>query len=129
MKASNALFAGLSSQIAEISRLSGIPGVSVGVIDNGEIIHQASYGFCDVENQVPCDNESTVLGSLSKAFTSTLLAQLVENGRLNWTDPLRQILPEFQRSTSDLSRHTNIADLLSHRTGLSAFDSLWLGSD
>ena len=39
MKASNAVFAGFSSQIVEISRLSGIPGVSVGVIDNGEIVH------------------------------------------------------------------------------------------
>ena len=96
MRASNALFASLSSTILEISRLSGIAGVSVGVIDNGETIHQASYGFCDIENKIPCDAETTfVLGSLSKAFTAILLAELVEDGRLSWTDPLHQILPEF----------------------------------
>ncbi|KAL2689092.1 hypothetical protein Neosp_003144 [[Neocosmospora] mangrovei] len=127
---SSAVFANLSSTISEISRLSGIAGVSIGVIDNGEIIHQASYGFCDVENQLPCDSDSTfVLGSLTKAFTSALLGQLVQEGRLNWTDPLSQILPEFQRDPQDLSSHTTIGDLLCHHTGLSAFDSLWLGSD
>lgn len=100
MRVSNALFAGLSSQIVEITRLSGIPGVSVGV---GDIIYQASYGFYDVENQIPCDRESIfVLGSLSKAFTATLLAQLVEDGRLKWTDPLSEILPEFQTSSFSL---------------------------
>lgn len=130
MRASSALFAGLSSKIIEISRLSGIPGVSVGVIDNGDVIHQASYGLCDVENEVPCDSESTfVLGSVSKAFTATLLAQLVGEGRLKWTDPISEILPEFQRPSSDLSSHATVADLLSHHSGMSAFDSLWLGSD
>lgn len=130
MRASTALFAGLSPKITEISRLSGIPGVSVGVIDNGDIVHQASYGLCDVENEIPCDSESVfVIGSVSKAFTATLLAHLVGEGRLNWTDSISQILPEFQRPSSDLSSHATVADLLSHHAGLSAFDSLWLGSD
>lgn len=131
MKApSSTVFASLSSTISEISRLSGIPGVAIGVIDNGEVIHQASYGFCDVKNQIPCDNDTTfVLGSLTKAFTSALLGQLVQEGRLNWTDPLGQILPEFQREPQDLSSHATIGDLLCHHTGLSAYDSLWLGSD
>ncbi|OAA77291.1 Beta-lactamase/transpeptidase-like protein [Akanthomyces lecanii RCEF 1005] len=110
MRATNALFAGLSSNITEICRVSGIPGVSLDVIDNGEFIHKASYGYCDVDNQIPCSSESTfVLGSLSKAFTATLLAQL--------------------RNSLDLSRHTTIPDLLSHHAGLSASDSLWLSSD
>ncbi|KAH7237246.1 beta-lactamase/transpeptidase-like protein [Fusarium solani] len=127
---SSAVFASLSSTITEISRLSGIPGVAIGMIDNGKIIHQASYGLCDVEKQIPCDSDSTfVLGSLTKAFTSALLAQLVQEGRLSWTDPLSQDLPGFQRDPQDLSSHTTIGDLLCHHTGLSACDSLWLGSD
>ncbi|CAG9986862.1 unnamed protein product [Clonostachys byssicola] len=130
MKASTAIFAGLSAQISEISRFSGIPGVSWGVIDNGSIIHQASHGFCDVENKIPCNANSTfVLGSLSKAFTSALLSQLVEDGKLQWNDPVREILVDFQRTASDLSAHATVADLLSHRTGLSSSDSLWAGSD
>ncbi|OAA43582.1 Beta-lactamase/transpeptidase-like protein [Cordyceps fumosorosea ARSEF 2679] len=130
MKAVNALLASLSSNITEICRVSGIPGVSLGVIDNGEIVYNASYGYCDVENQIPCSSETTfVLGSLSKAFTSTLLAQLVAQEKLKWSDSLNQILPEFERGESDLSRHVTIADLLSHHSGLAAFDSLWLGSD
>lgn len=130
MRAASALLAGLTSNITEICRVSGIPGVSLGVIDNGEIIHKASYGYCDVENQILCSSESTfVLGSLSKAFTATLLAQLVEDGQLNWSDHLNQILPEFQRNSSDLSRHTTMSDVLSHHAGLSASESLWLGSD
>ncbi|UPK91183.1 hypothetical protein LCI18_002118 [Fusarium solani-melongenae] len=115
---SSAVFASLSSTIAEICRLSGIRGVAIGVIDHGEIIHRASYGFCDVEKQIPCDSDSTfVLDSLTKAFTSALLAQLLEEGRLNWTDPLSQILPEFQREPQDLSSHATIGDLLCHHTG------------
>lgn len=130
MKASNAIFASLSPYIIEISRLSGIPGVSLGVIDHGNIIHQASYGYGDLENKIPCDSESNlILGSLTKAFTSALLAELVAEGKLNRTTSLNQILPGFERYLIDLSSSVTVADLLSHCTGLSAFDSIWLGSN
>ena len=44
-------------------------------------------------------------------------------------DPLSRILPEFRRDPDDLSHYTTITDLLSHSSGFSAFDSLWLSSD
>ncbi|KAI8680719.1 Beta-lactamase domain-containing protein [Fusarium sp. Ph1] len=118
---SSAVFASLSSTITEISRLSGISGVAIGVSDNGKIIHQASYGLCDVEKQIPCDSDSTfVLGSLTKAFTSALLAQLVQEAILP-SETFFVITPVCQLATlwlgSDnvpLLNHSNAIEILNY---------------
>ncbi|KAH8734316.1 beta-lactamase/transpeptidase-like protein [Ilyonectria robusta] len=109
-------FAALAPIVRDICRTSGIPGIALGVLHEGEVVYTAAYGFADVEKQLPCDEDTTfVLGSLTKAMTAALDV------------PLKTILPDFNRS--DAYGDATIADLLCHRTGLAALDSLWLASD
>ena len=62
------------------------------------------------------------LGSNTKAITATVLATLVEEGKLSWTTPLPDIFPELRDSMSADFRAVTIDLLLSHHAGISAFD-------
>lgn len=122
-------FAALAPIIRDICRISGIPGIALGVLHEDEVVYTAAYGFADVEKRAPGDEDTTfVLGSLTKAMTAALVSSLIQDGSLlSWDVPLDTILPDFNRT--DAYGDATIADLLCHRTGLAALDSLWLASD
>lgn len=68
------------------------------------------------------------LGSNSKAMTATVLARLVEEGRLSWTFTLESSLPELSKDMNPAYRRATLEQLLSHRSGLPGdipHDVLW----
>ncbi|KAL7893390.1 beta-lactamase/transpeptidase-like protein [Trichoderma sp. TUCIM 5745] len=118
----------LGPLITQICDITGIPGISLGVLHHGETLHTASYGFQDVERQVePNADTSFLICSMTKAITASLIGMVIDEGKLNFSTQLHQIIPEFQRN--DAQANITIEDLLSHRTGLAPYDGLWLGSD
>ncbi len=120
----------LGSVITQICSISGTPGLSLGVLHNGEVIHQANFGFRDVDAQFrPNEDTSYVVGSLTKALTAAMVGILVHDGKLNWTTQLQEIIPNFQRPEKDPTINFTVTDLLSHRTGLPSYDALWLLSN
>lgn len=114
--------------IQDICNISGIPGVSLGVLENNKT-YTASFGYADIANKTPCDSDTTyVVGSLTKSVTAALLSSLVDDGMIpSWDTPLESLLPEFHRE--DIYGGITLTDLLTHRTGLSPQDSLWLASN
>ena len=58
------------------------------------------------------------IGSITKSFTATLAARLVENGELTWTAPLGELLPTLLEDSPYATR--SLPDLLSHQSGLPA---------
>ena len=68
------------------------------------------------------------IGSTSKAFTATLMAMLVDSGKVAWDDPITEYLPWFQLYDPYVTREMTIRDLLTHRSGLSRGDALWYAS-
>src|SRR5262249_43101557 len=65
------------------------------------------------------------LGSCGKAFTTALIAMLVEDGKLTWDDRVRDHLPTFRLGDDLVSRDVRLRDLAVHRTGLAPNDLLW----
>jgi CubicO group peptidase (beta-lactamase class C family) len=61
------------------------------------------------------------LGSNTKAITATLIATLVEAGKLTWTTTLGDIFPEMRDSMSSAFRGVTVEQLLSHHAGVSPF--------
>ncbi|KAJ5736578.1 beta-lactamase/transpeptidase-like protein [Penicillium malachiteum] len=114
--------------IQDICDISGIPGVSFGIVENNEV-YTASLGYADIAGEVPCDSNTTfVLGSLTKGMTAALVASLHSDGTIpSWDTPLKTLLPEFHRE--DIYGEVTLTDLLTHRTGLASLNSLWLASN
>jgi len=52
-------------------------------------------------------------------------ALLVDDGLLDWDQPIRDVLPEFRLHDEYASQHANLRDLLCHRTGLPRHDFTW----
>ena len=74
-----------------------IPGVSIAVTKDNEMIFSKSYGVRDISNPIPVTNESVYqIGSISKSFTAGVLASLVDDGLVNWNDTVKNILPDLE---------------------------------
>jgi CubicO group peptidase (beta-lactamase class C family) len=61
------------------------------------------------------------LGSNTKAITATLIATLIEEGKLSWTTTAGEVFPEFRDSMSPPFRGITLEQLLSHHAGVSPF--------
>ena len=117
----------LSPVIAEICRISGTPGASIGVSYEDKLIYTHNYGYRDVEAKVPPDERTIYhIASLSKSFTAAGIGILVEEGKLAWDTPIRDILPDFKHANKTINDKATILDFMSHRTGLAPRNMLWL---
>lgn len=109
-------------------------GLSVAVIQDGKIVHLKGYGVKSVNTKAKVDENSLfMIASNTKAFTSTALAMLVEQGKLKWEDKVVDIIPEFKTYNAYVTANFTILDLLTHRSGmgLGAGDLMFIpdGSD
>ena len=70
------------------------PGVSTVIVKDGKIVWMKSYGFADIQNNIPVrDTTVFLLASISKLFVGTAIMQLMENNQLNLDDNINQHLP------------------------------------
>ena len=72
------------------------PGVSMGIIHNGDFIYKRGYGMANLEHNVPITPETVFrIGSTSKQFTAACIAILSLQGKLSLDDDIRKHLPEL----------------------------------
>ncbi len=112
-----------SAQVDSLVQLAmtkfNVAGVAVGIVKDGEIIHTQGYGVKSINTQSPVNEHTNfAIASNSKAFTTTALALLVEDGKLNWDDKVKDHIPEFTMYNAYVTENFNIQDLLTHRSGL-----------
>src|SRR5687768_17325661 len=108
-----------------------IPGMAVGIIRDGKVILSEGYGFLEeLKNQKVDEHTLFSIASNTKAFISASIAQLVEEGKLNWDDKVKTYLPYFELYDPCVSDMMTIRDLLCHRSGLGTFsgDVIWYRS-
>lgn len=117
--------AGLDAYVEGAMRSWDAPGLSL-VLVHGDSVVARGYGVAEVGGDAPV-NEHTLfaIGSLTKAFTATLLAILVDEGKIAWDDPVIRHLPDFAMADPWVTRELTIRDVLSHRTGLAGNDLMW----
>ncbi len=111
--------AGLDAQVARAMEVFAVPGMSVAVVKDGEVVHAKGYGVRRLGEPAPVDADTLFgIASNTKAFTCTALSILAEDGRLDWDDPVTKHLPEFQMYDPWVTREVTLRDLVTHRAGL-----------
>ena len=116
----------LGPTIVEICRVSGTPGVSLGVLHKDEVIHIENYGYRDVERKIAPDQDTLYfIASLSKIFTAAAIGILVHEKKLEWSTPVSSILPDFDHPDATIKEKAALVDFLSHRSGLAAKNQMW----
>ena len=134
---SEARNASIAEVIPELDRLAPdamadwkVPGVALAVVQDGKVVLARAFGQRDVEADLPVTTATQfVIGSITKSFTATGVALLHNGGRLDWTKPVRDYLPEFRLHDPVATERVTIRDLLSHQSGLPRHDWVHLPGD
>src|SRR5438132_5615277 len=107
-----------------------IPGLAIAVVQNGEAALLRAYGLRDVEAALKVTTDTQFLiGSITKSFTSTGLALLMDERRMDWKKPVRDYIPEFRLHDPVATDRVTVRDLLCHHSGLPRHDWIWLPGD
>ncbi len=107
----------------------GVPGVAVAVVRDDQIVYLKGHGLRQVDSDRPVTPDTIFpLASCTKGFTTTLMAMLVDEGKLGWDDPVRKHLPWFHLADPLADREVTLRDLVTHRTGLRGHELLWYRS-
>jgi len=98
-----------------------VPGISIAVVRDGKVVVTKGYGLRSLGKPERVD-ENTVfdVASLSKSFTAAAIATLVDEGKMQWDDPIHRLLPQVEFSDPYRTANVTIRDLLSHRVGVEA---------
>ncbi|MEN8187347.1 MAG: serine hydrolase [Bacteroidota bacterium] len=105
-----------------------IPGMAIAITTGDSIIFSKGYGYANIAKKTKVDgNTLFAIASNSKAFTATSIGQLVEEGKLNYSDKAIDHLPYYKLYDDYTTQNETIEDLMSHRNGLFTFsgDLLW----
>ena len=102
-----------------------VPGATVSIVQNGQVILKKGYGLAGLSPRRTVDPDQTLfrIGSISKTFTWILLMKEVEARRIRLDRPINLYLPEKVRLPSQ-SRDVMVRHLLNHSAG---FEDLALG--
>jgi len=106
-----------------------VPGLAIAVVQDGEVILSKGYGYRSVDEELPVTPQTLfAIGSITKSFTVTMLGMLADEGKLDWDEPVRSYLPDFQLMDEVATEYMTPRDLVTHRSGLPRHDLLWYGS-
>jgi CubicO group peptidase (beta-lactamase class C family) len=106
-----------------------VPGAAVAIVRNDEVVYLKGFGVKQLGGDEAVTPDTLFpLASCTKAFTTTALAMLVDEGKLDWDDPVRKHVEFFHLSDPLADANVTLRDLVTHRTGLSGHDLLWYRS-
>ena len=107
----------LQQALTDMATELQVPGVSVGVIADGEERY-AFHGVTSVENPLTVD-ETTLFqfGSTGKTYTATAMMRLVEKGQVDLDAPVRTYVPELTLKDEDAASKVTVLQLFNHTAG------------
>jgi CubicO group peptidase (beta-lactamase class C family) len=95
------------------------PGMAIAIVERGQPTVLRSYGVRRMGQPAKVDEQTMfAIGSTSKAFTSAVLATMVDEGKLTWDTKVSDVLPGFKLQDAYVSSEMTVRDLLVHRSGL-----------
>src|SRR5687768_6079337 len=108
----------LASRLAASIQKHKVPGASAAVFRAGQW-EVAAAGVTNVTTGVDVTAGTVMhIGSITKVLTATLVMQLVDEGRVELTAPLKRYLPEFQVADRDAAELITVEMLLNHTCGI-----------
>lgn len=108
-----------------------IPGLALVVVKDDEVVMMRGFGLADVDAGRAVDAQTLfAIGSTTKAFTSTAIGMLQDDGKLDFDDPVTSFLPYFElqvdKRMRDRKESVTLRDLMCHRTGFTRMSNLWV---
>src|SRR5438067_11774623 len=100
---------------------NAVPGLAIAVVFQDKVVYAKGFGVRDVNTKAPVDADTVFqLASLSKSIGSTVVAELVGEGKITWDSKLSVLDPTFEMFDPWVTREIAIRDMYAHRSGLPA---------
>jgi CubicO group peptidase (beta-lactamase class C family) len=116
-----ALIERLDTQAAKEFAKDNFASVTVGVVSGADLVWTRSYGWADIETRTPA-TKSTIyrIGSVTKEFTALMLLQLVQEGKVHFSDPVEKYFPEINKVQGRFpgAPPVTLIQLATHTSGL-----------
>ena len=107
-----------------VLRKHDLPAMAGAIVTSDGIVGVGAIGVRKYGDATPVTvNDEFHLGSDTKAMTATILAMLVEQGKLTWTMTLAAALPELESKMDPAYRIVTLEQMLAHRAGFT--DESW----
>jgi CubicO group peptidase (beta-lactamase class C family) len=92
-----------------------IPGISLAICRDGQVVRAMGYGLANVELDVPAKPETVFqTGSVGKQFTAMAVMMLVDEGKLGLDDPISKYFPDAPATWKGIT----VRHLLTHTSGI-----------
>ncbi len=122
------------ARIAELGRFVeqgqkelGIPGVALGLVQDGKVVFADGFGVKELGGAEKPDGDTLfMVASNTKAMTTLLLARLVDEHRMNWTTPVTALLPSFRLGNANTTQSVLVKHLICACTGMPRQDLEWI---
>src|SRR5262245_37572093 len=115
---SDARLAGLPALLEDAAKRCRVPGAALAVL-HGETLFEAATGVVNAKTAVATTTDSVFeIGSITKVWTTSLVMQLVDEGRLELDAPVRRYLPELALADRAAAESITVRMLLTHTSGL-----------
>ncbi len=126
-KLDEARLAELRRFIETSMKLTGVPGVSLGLYQDGHVVLAQGFGVRELGKPAKVDAATRfMIASNTKAMTTLMLAKLVDEKKLAWNTPAATVLPSFKLGDADVTRQVLIKHLICACTGMPRQDLEWL---
>lgn len=113
--------------VAEAVKKTGIPGLSIAVVQDGKVVFAKGYGTTELGGNTPVDADTLfAIGSTTKPMTSLLVASLVDHGKLHWDDKAHHLYPKLKFADEGLSEKLTLEKMFCMCTGLPRRDFVML---
>ncbi len=121
---------GLDAYIQDaLVKFKGV-GLAIAVVRNDSIVYAKGFGVKKLGDPAPVTPRTVfAVGSTSKAFTTAALGMLVDEGRIGWDTRVTDVMKGFELFDPAVTRELTVRDLVTHRSGLSRGDLLWMGTN
>ena len=111
--------AALDRLAGDLLRKTAVPGMAIAVVHDDEVVYAKGFGVRRVGTNEKVDKNTIFqLASVSKPLGATVVAGVVGQGLVKWSDPVAKYLPGFTLSDRYVGSHVTIADMYAHRSGL-----------
>lgn len=114
----------LEGLLARFNRTVGVPAWAAATVRADEVTEAAAVGVLSIDGQGPINLRTDAFhwGSVCKSVTATMIATIVEEGLLNWTTRIAEVLPEVPMLVE--YGNATLAQVLNHRANLPTYTRL-----
>ena len=112
--------------VADGMKRLGVPGAAFSLITQGKIVYAGGLGVREFGRTEPVDADTLFpAASNTKAFTTLLLAELVDQKKLRWDEPVIEAYPAFKLGDAASTSQVQIRHLVCSCTRIPSIEAEW----